>query len=113
MHELGITRSIIEIAEEHAHRHGAQRIRSVTVLIGTLSGVMAESVEFCFSVCAQGTLLEGASLIIEQPPGLGRCRQCQSESPMDCQLFSCPVCGGFAMDLLQGDEMRISELEVD
>jgi hydrogenase nickel incorporation protein HypA/HybF len=113
MHELGITQSIIEIAEEHASRHGARRIRSVTVLLGTLSGVMAEAVEFCFEACAQGTRLEGARLIIEQRQGLGRCRQCQHEAPLDNLLTPCPACGSFAIDLLQGDEMRISELEVD
>jgi hydrogenase nickel incorporation protein HypA/HybF len=113
MHELGIARSIIEIAEEHARRHDARRIHSVTVLIGSLSGVMAEAVEFCFSACAQGTLLEDARLIIEQPQGLGRCRQCQKESPLATTLYSCPVCGSFAIDLLRGDEMRISEMEVD
>jgi hydrogenase nickel incorporation protein HypA/HybF len=113
MHELGITRSIIEIAEEHAQRHGARRIRSVTVLIGAFSGVMAQAVEFCFEACAQGTLLEGARLIIEHRQGLGRCHQCQNESPLASLLSPCPACGSFAIELVQGDEMRISELEVD
>jgi hydrogenase nickel incorporation protein HypA/HybF len=113
MHELGITRSIIDIAEEHASRHGARRVRSVTILIGALSGVMAEAVEFCFEACAQGTRLEGARLIIEHRQGLGRCRQCQSEATLENMLACCPACGSFAIDLLQGDELRISELEVD
>ena len=34
MHEVGITRSIVEICEETARRQGAKVVRSVTVEIG-------------------------------------------------------------------------------
>ncbi|HXV21659.1 MAG TPA: hydrogenase maturation nickel metallochaperone HypA, partial [Desulfuromonadales bacterium] len=46
MHEVGITRSIVEIAERTAREQGAARVLSVTVAIGALSGVVPEAVEF-------------------------------------------------------------------
>ncbi len=54
MHEVGITRSLVEIAEDHARRAGSKRVLSVSVDIGELSGVVAEAVEFCFSAVTQG-----------------------------------------------------------
>ncbi|NIQ95142.1 MAG: hydrogenase maturation nickel metallochaperone HypA, partial [Desulfuromonadales bacterium] len=90
MHEVGITQSIIEIAEQHARRENAGRIASVTVEIGTLSGVVPESVEFCFEACTSGTLAEGASLIIKRIQGRGRCGDCGDEFDLDTYTFACP-----------------------
>lgn len=113
MHELGIACSIIEIAERHAREQGAERIVSVTIAIGELSGVVPDAVEFCFEACARGTLAEAAKLLIGRIPGRGRCRDCDTELPLDPYTFSCPGCGGFALERLQGEELRIIELEVD
>lgn len=113
MHEVGITQSIIEIAEQHARAQGAGKINSVTVDIGALSGVMPEAVEFCFEACASGTLLEGTRLIIHRIPGRGRCGECGAETALDPQTFACAACGSFALETLQGNELRVTELEVD
>ncbi len=113
MHELGITRSIVEIAEEHARREGAAKVLSVTVAIGELSGVVPEAVEFCFEACTRGTFMEGARLIVSRVPGRGRCGDCGAEVPVEVQTFACPDCGAFALERVQGEELRIIELEVD
>ncbi len=113
MHELGITQSIVAIAERAAREQGATRVNSVTVEIGELSGVLADAVAFCFTACSQGTLLEGTRLQIETIPGRGRCGACGAESAIDTYTFACPACGGFSLERLQGEELRVRELEVD
>jgi hydrogenase nickel incorporation protein HypA/HybF len=113
MHEVGITRSIVEICEENARRQGTTIIRSVTVEIGELSGVVPEAVEFCFEACSKGTLLERASLIIDRIPGRGRCDACHTECGMDPQSFECPSCGSLTLQRIQGDELSVKEMEID
>jgi len=113
VHELGITRSIVEIAERTALQQGARRIHSVTVEIGSLSGVIPEAVEFCFEACSRGTLLEESRLIIERIDGRGRCRACGHECSIDSFSFACPACAALGLERLQGEELRIKELEVD
>lgn len=113
MHELSLTQNLIEVAEEHARREGASAILSITVKIGALSGVVAEAVEFAFEVCARGTLADGAQLRIIPVPAIGRCRQCAEEVAMTSPVDACPGCGGFALDLLQGEEMALTEMEID
>ncbi len=113
MHEIGITQSIIEIAERHAREQGASRVLSVTVAIGELSGVVADSVIFCFEACARGTSLDGARLIVDAIPGRGRCSECGAETALDTFTFACAACGGFALERVQGEELRITELEVE
>nr|WP_231875349.1 hydrogenase maturation nickel metallochaperone HypA [Desulfuromonas sp. DDH964] len=113
MHELGITQSIVDIAVRTAREQGATRVRSVTVEIGELAGVVADAVAFCYEACRQGTLLEGAELIIETIPGQARCSSCGSETPVDRYTFACPACGAFALERLQGEELQIREMEID
>jgi len=113
LHELGITQSIVDIAERTAREQGASRVISVTVEIGALSGVIPASVEFCFSACNKGPLLEQSQLLIETIPGKGRCPDCRRELEIDPFTFACPACGAFGLERLQGEELRIKELEVD
>jgi hydrogenase nickel incorporation protein HypA/HybF len=113
MHEVGITRSLIEIAERHAREQGVAKVVSVTVAIGALSGVVPEAVEFCFEACSRGTFLEGTRLLIERIPGRGRCGACGTEAEIDPHAFACPACGAFALERLQGEELRVTEMEID
>jgi hydrogenase nickel incorporation protein HypA/HybF len=113
LHELGITQSIVEIAERTAKEQQAVKILSVTVEVGSLSGVVAEALEFCFEACSNGTMLEGAQLLIETVPARARCRNCAREFPLDELLACCPDCDGAASDLLSGEELRIKEMEID
>jgi len=113
LHELGITQNLVEIAANTARANGAARVLSVSVTIGELAGVIPEAVEFAFDVVTRGTLLEGAKLVIQRIPGRGRCAACGTESPIDQYTFSCPVCDAPALDRLQGDELKITELEIE
>lgn len=113
MHELGITQSIVEIANRAARAQGATHVSSVTVEIGALSGVVPDAVEFCFEACSVGTLLQGSRLEIRFIPGLGRCLSCGAEFTLDNQTFACPVCGALAPERLAGEELRVIELEID
>ena len=68
MHELAITQAIVE---QCAERCEGARVLRVVIEIGTDSAVMPDAVRFAFSLCAEGTLLDGAALEIRTPPGDG------------------------------------------
>ena len=100
---------MVELCEKNA---GGRKVLSVTMEIGELSGVVADAVEFCFDACSRDTLLNGAKLIIEQISGRGRCG-CGAESPIASYFDPCPVCGGFGLSVIAGEELRVRELEVE
>lgn len=110
MHEMSLTQSIVEICEQHA---AGQRVLSVTLEIGKLAGVVPESVEFCFAACAAGTVLEGASLVIEIIHGKGLCHSCGAEFGCNSHYEPCPGCEGYQVELLAGEELRVKELDVE
>ena len=66
MHELSITRNIVAIVSDCAQ---GRRVRRVTLEVGKLSGVTTDAISFCFDVVAQGTLAEGARLVIRRTDG--------------------------------------------
>ena len=109
MHELSITRDVVALAVERA---GGRRVLRVALEIGRLSAVVPEAVRFCFEPCCRGTAAEGARLEIAEIPGRGRCRGCGREFTLDSPLDCCD-CGSMSIDWIDGDQLRVKELEVE
>lgn len=108
MHELALTETIVSAVSE---RLAGRRAALLRLQIGTLSGVVPEAVRFCFDVCAQGTVLEGAALDIEEIPARARCGDCHNEVEIPDSIPLCP-CGSADLTLLAGQELRIKEVEL-
>jgi len=113
LHELSLTQNIVDLAIEHADRADAEKILSITLEIGALSGVVAEAVEFAFEICSKGTLAEGADLVICNILGKGRCLDCHEETDLKNLTHLCPHCGSLALETVQGQEMKFTEMEID
>lgn len=108
MHELAITQAVVDTIVE---RTGGARVTLVRLDIGRLSGVVPDSVAFCFELVVDGTPLEGAGLEIREPAGRARCRTCSSEFSLDQLVLLCP-CGSADVELLAGRELAIRSVEV-
>jgi hydrogenase nickel incorporation protein HypA/HybF len=108
MHELGITQEIIALVAEHS---GGAPVRRIVVEIGKLTAVLPDAVRFCFELCSEGTVAEGAQLEIIETPGRARCRACGAEMALEQPFGRCD-CGGSDLDWLAGEELRVKEMEV-
>lgn len=112
MHELGLTEEIVSLACAAALREGARsRVTKIVVEVGRLSMALPEALRACFSVCAEGTAAEGAELELLAVPGLGRCRACGKDVPMDRALTYC-ACGSGDLEWLSGEELKLKVVEV-
>ena len=110
MHEMSITMNVVEICEGHA---GGRRVTDVVLEIGELSGLVPDSIEFCFEACSKGTLLEGARLRLEMIPGIGGCAVCGKQLPVASLFDPCAGCGAFGLEIVSGQELRVKELELE
>ncbi|MDR7303366.1 hydrogenase maturation nickel metallochaperone HypA/HybF [Haloactinomyces albus] len=108
MHELGITQSIVEAVLDVVEE---PRITRLQLEIGRLSGVVPDSVRFCFDLVAEGTALDGAQLDIVEPEGRGSCRRCGAEFEVPDLIVLCP-CGSADVAVLEGRELRVRSVEV-
>ena len=110
MHELQITRNIVAIVSARA---GNRRVRRVDLDIGKLSAVMPHAIVFCFDVCSQGTVLDGAELRINEIEGRARCRACAEEFDLPSLVTPCPACGAFGPECVAGEDMVVREMELE
>jgi len=108
MHELAITEGVVAAVTE---KLPGTKITCVRLEIGALSGVVADSVRFCFDLVTEGTDLEGASLEIEQSAANCQCRSCGAEFEPDGPIAAC-LCGSADVAVLSGADLRILSVRV-
>ena len=113
MHELGITQNILQIALEHAAKANAQKIRRINLVVGSLAGVVAESVQFYFDFLSKDTPAEGARLVFEKVPGRLRCQSCGREFAGEEGDWSCPGCRMPGPVIVSGREFYVESIEVE
>ena len=114
MHELGIASSLIEIVIETAKANDAKKVNIVTAKIGRLAGVDSNALQFAFDAVKEDyPLIKDSTLIIDTVPITGRCEDCGKTDTYEEMFFACSSCGSFSVKLLTGEELTISDIEVD
>jgi len=113
MHEMSIAEGVLDIALDYAKQNDAQRITKIGLIIGEMSGVVTESLEFSFNMLVKGTIAEGAELAIKHTPLIGRCTKCGKAFHIEHYNFWCPECKDGVLQLESGREMQVEYLEVD
>jgi hydrogenase nickel incorporation protein HypA/HybF len=112
MHELSVAQSILEIVQANLPAGEGSSVESIKVKVGQLSGVVPDSLEFCFSALAADTPFQGASLQIEVIPFTLECRTCGEVFVNDIGFVICPHCGGSDSKMLGGMELQVVEIEL-
>lgn len=113
MHEMGIARSILDIAIAASEKEGAQRIVRVNVVAGELRGIVPLQLTFCFGVIAENTIASGAQLYVEITPVRGRCRGCEETFIVEDYRYICPRCHSEDIQTIGGTELRVRDIEVE
>jgi hydrogenase nickel incorporation protein HypA/HybF len=108
MHELGIAQEIVAIVAGHARE---AKVTRVVLEIGQHAMILPDSIRFCFELCSEGTVAQGAELEIREIPGRARCRECGAEFVLE-QPFALCDCGGVDLQWLAGDEIKVKEMEI-
>ncbi len=109
MHELAIAEALVGVACDHAD---GRRVTRVDVKVGHLRQVVPSALEFSFQLVADGTVVEGAALTVEEVPVEGACRACSAHAPQVAFPLACPACGSLDLDIVKGEELLVDCLEV-
>lgn len=113
MHEMSIAEGIVQVLEEQAQAQNYSRVKTVWLEIGPLAMIETESLLFCFEAVTRDSLAENAKLNIIKIPGEAFCMQCLKTVPVEKRYDACIECGSHQLQITQGEEMRIKELEVE
>jgi hydrogenase nickel incorporation protein HypA/HybF len=111
MHEMAIVEGLMRILEKQAAQHGASRIVRVTVKVGRLRAVEPQQLAACFEMFAEGTVAEGAQLVVDEVAVRARCKGCGAEFEVPRYRFECPTCTGGDVDVIAGQELYIESFE--
>lgn len=111
MHELSITQRVLEIALRHANE--GYHITDLYLVIGRLSSIVDDSIQFYWNIISEGTNAEGSKLHFRRIPAVMLCRDCGQQYELGTHNLSCPRCGSSTIRLVSGDEFYLEAIDVE
>ena len=121
MHEVSVMSSIIENVQQELASHHFERVEEVTLVVGELTYLGKDQLEFAYEVLTRGTALEGSKLVIEDERVEVSCARCGYVGPpeyiddgshnMSVPRLSCPKCQAPVV-LVKGKSCRITSVKV-
>ncbi len=113
MHEMTIAMNIVDIVCQKANDESAQKINSIDLEIGTLSGILLDSLKFCFEAASKNTLVEGAQFNIITIEAEAHCKLCDTNFRIESDFSPCSKCNNFNFEILHGKELSIKSFNID
>ena len=113
MHELAITQSMFDLVLQQAEKAGAKKVGKINLVIGEMTGVVGECVQFYFNLFSQETLAEGATLSFTMVPPKVQCRECSKTFELKEFDWACPYCQGNSLEIIAGKELFVESIEVE
>ena len=113
MHELAVTQSLLEIALRHAEAAAARRVTALHIVMGRLSSMVDDSVQFYWDTISEGTACEGATLHFRRVPAAFACLACGAEYVLDGEMTPCPACDSPRVRIVSGDEFRLESIDIE
>ena len=114
MHELAVTEHLLQVVLAAAERADAHTITSIDLVIGDLSSVVDDSVQFYFDILSRDTMAAGARLHFQRESAIATCADCGAQTPV-CPPIDpvCPVCQGSHIQVTGGRDFRVASIDIE
>lgn len=113
MHELSVTENLLEITIRHASSAGANRVTDLNLVIGELSSIVDDSVQFYWDIVSEKTIAAGAQLHFQRIPLELECQECHSRYSPAENDFACPNCQSERVVVVAGEEFYLDSISVE
>jgi hydrogenase nickel insertion protein HypA len=115
MHEMSLVQTLFLQLQDLARDNGATKIRSVTMEIGPLSGVVIDSFQFGFEIlAAEQEMTKDARLIIEIPTVRYTCITCNKVlTTAGDRPQQCDACEETLLIPEGGDDLLLMQVEME
>ena len=113
MHELAMAQEIVSTVNDILQEYPGKVLKKVHIKVGQFAAVVPNSLKFSYDTIVSGTPLKQSMLNIEIIPVSAICNKCKQVFSMDELEFWCPACNSPDMTIQTGDELLISNLEVE
>jgi hydrogenase nickel incorporation protein HypA/HybF len=112
MHERSLARSILRQIEELGNDYPKQRITSVELEVGLMSGVEADLLGNALHE-EQTNEKHSVAFVLQVVPLQAKCSACQSCFEMEGFSFVCVQCGADELDITHGDSVQIMTVTLE
>ena len=122
MHEVSVVSNMVDAILRELDGYKVKKVEEVNIVIGDLTSLGPEQLEFAYEIVTKDTVLEGSKLVIEREEVAVRCKECDYEGPvenLDSEFFdhtipviACPKCGG-GVDIIAGQACRVRDLSIE
>ena len=113
MHELSVTENILDIACKHAVQSHATRVTAINLVIGQLSSIVDDSVQFYWDLISENTICSGSELHFQRVPAVFHCLDCDQQYNLEERLSPCPNCGSIRSEIVTGEEFYLDSIEIE
>lgn len=113
VHELAVTQGILDLVLQNAESAYATRVTDIHLLIGDLSSIVDDSVQFYWDILANGTICKDARLHFHRIQTRLLCLTCNTKYVLDSELIPCPECGSVNVKILSGNEFQVESIEIE
>jgi len=126
MHEFSTAVGIVETICNVARKNNAKRITKVELIVGEFTMLNGEQLTFAFEIASEGTLAEGAEVIITEQRGQIECKDCKFKGEIKkkdekvdhlvvdlTNIFECPKCKSNNTEISGGRDIYVNNIEVE
>lgn len=113
MHELSIVMEVVKQVEKLAQQNHVTKVKSVTVEVGEVSGVVQEYFLDAFNwMCKKNELMKECELNYITIQAISYCQDCKRTYPTTQYAKECPYCHSNKTYLVSGKDFMIKEIKV-
>jgi len=123
MHEVNVVADLIAAIIKELEKYKVNSVEEVTIVVGKLTNLGAEQLEFAFEIMSKDTVLVGSKLVIIEEEIELKCEKCGFEGPAKSidlgeeshyklPVLSCPECGE-AVSITAGKSCCVKSIRID
>jgi hydrogenase nickel incorporation protein HypA/HybF len=113
MHELSTTEALLRTASDYAHKNKAKRVTALNLVIGELSGIIDDSVQFYWDMLSENSICEKSILNFDKRKAFMKCMTCENEFSLEGELSPCPSCSSMEIKFISGNEFLLESIEIE
>ena len=113
MHEMSIAVQLVAQIEESVRDNDVERVTQVTLDVGLMQLVVPEALRVAFESATEGTIAEGAKLVINEVAVEAFCRSCGHEYVPDIANYTCPSCLKADAEIVTGKDIILASIECE
>jgi len=114
VHELSIALRLREVLESELADIDDEVVDQVRIQVGALANIVPEALEFAWPHAVAGSpLLSSSTIAIDWVDARLQCTDCAAVHTTPTLVsLRCPACGSGQVDVIAGDELDITDVDV-